>query len=310
MLAHILSWYRRIRLPEMTLLISFMATGFGRMNVRDGQMGLLLCVLVLGTFILARSRRNLWAGLLLGCVTFKPTFFPLYVGYYLLRGSYRLVVACGLVAILYTTLPVVLTGRALVETSMAWLQSLERQNAAGIIDDPSPFTPTSALMSHLEPLVYRVFNAQTTVTTAIAWLFILLLAMAVAYLLWQTQPADQGELLGFGLVSALSLLSIYHRPYDVFLLFPGIQYLYVHAVSATAKTMQRNWGLFIAAVMLMLILPIDLSTKISALYPDLLESYFWRLVAPFHAWAGVAVFGALLWLRIKLPQPNEQQDQR
>jgi Glycosyltransferase family 87 len=308
MLGYILSWYRPIRLPEIALLVSFIATGFGRMNIREGQMGLLLGVLVLGTFILGRSKRSSLAGLPLGFLTLKPSFFPLYFGYYLLRRSYRLLIVCGLVAVSFTILPLLFSQRPVVGTTIAWLQALRRQNTTGVIDDPSPFTPNSALMSHLEPLVYRVLNAKSALTTVVSWFVVLTLIILVAYLIWRNRASDKEELLDFGIVSALSLLVIYHRPYDIFLLFPGILYLYIFSVTTDKKSTQRIIGLFIVSTILLLILPIDLSTRFSARYPALLESYLWRLVAPLQAWAGVAVFAALLWLKIRRPALNEQQE--
>jgi hypothetical protein len=138
-----------------------------------------------------------------------------------------------------------------------------RQGAAGDVDDPSPFSPYSAYLLNLAPLVYRVFNAQSSVTTLISWLIILVLLGYIFYLIWRSQPSEESYLLDFGLVSALSLLAVYHRNYDVSLLF----------------------------------LPGNVSERLSAAYPALLDSYFWRVVAPFQAWVSVAILAALMWLK-------------
>jgi hypothetical protein len=151
----------------------------------------------------------------------------------------------------------------------------------------------------LEPLVYRVFNVQSPLTSAIAWLIVLVLVMLVVYLLSRSKKSDREYLLDFGLVSALSLLAVYHRPYDSFLLLPGILYVYLHCIEARDEAAKRSWGLFIAAILFLLILPIDLSVRLAARYPVLLGSYLWRLISPIQAWAGLAVLGALLRLRIQ-----------
>ena len=102
----------------------------------------------------------------------------------------------------------------------------------------------------------------------------------------------------FSLVSALSLLTVYHRPYDVFLLFPGILYVYIHATRIGNRRVQKIWATFVIVIVFVLTLPIDISTRISSMYPILLDNYLWRVIAPVNAWASVAVFAVLLWLKI------------
>jgi hypothetical protein len=300
MLALILSWYQPIGLLEITLLSSFVSTGFGRMNMREGQLGILACVLVLGLFILARYQKNRLAGVWLAALSFKPTFVPLFFGYYLLRRSYQLILVCIIVGSLITFVPLLLAGYPVVETLLNWLEMLKLQSSASSIeniDNPSPFTPNSALMSHLIPLVYRILNAQSTLTTIIAWLIIFALIGYTTYLIERHKSSHRGELLNFSLVSALSLISIYHRPYDEFLLFPGILCIYIYAVQLKDRNAKLRWGFLLVSIILLLLLPIDLSSRISSAYPILLDSYLWRIIAPFKAWVGVIVLGVLLWLK-------------
>jgi hypothetical protein len=309
MLAHILSWYRTIRLPEITLLVSFLATSYARLNFREGQMGPLLAVLALGTFILTRSKKDVLAGLALGAMSLKPTFIPLYAGYYLLRRSYRLVIIGGLAAILFTVIPLLLQERSISGTLAAWTQSLSRQGVAGNVDDPSPLNPNSSMMSHLEPLIFRILNARSPLSTAIVWLTVLALTGFVTYLLWH-KPAvspNKEELLDFGLVSALSMIAIYHRPYDSFLLFPGLLYVYLHARDSADRAVRWRWKLFIVTITLLLIVPVNTPLRLIGMYPDLVDYYLWRVMAPFQAWISVIVFGVLLWLKIKQPLAKEQQ---
>jgi hypothetical protein len=307
LMAVVLSWYRPIGLLEVTLLISFLNTGFGRVNLRNSQWGILVFVILLATFILARYRRDALAGLSLAAVTFKPSFLPLYVGYYLLRRSYRLVVVCVLTAGLFTILPLLLTQRPLAETMMGWLRMLMLRDAPGQVDSPSPSAPWSEFMLHLAPLIYRVFNAQSNVTTAVSWLIVLALCGYTVYLIQRSEPSEEGNLLDFGLVSALSLLSIYHRSYDIFLLFPGLLYFYVHTVTMSDKTAQRGWAGFLVITLFLISLPNDLVLRLSYTNPALKDNYLWRLIAPFPAWTGVAVFGALLWLKTRSLAPHEHQ---
>lgn len=307
MFAYILSQYQPIGLLEVTLLVSLLNTGFSRGNIRDGQVGLVVCVALLGTFLLVIRKREAWAGLVLSTVSFKPTFLPLYVGYYLLRRSYRLVVMCALSVAILTILPLLLTQRPLLKTMEAWLQALTFLQNKDTINNPSPFTPYSAALLNIAPLVFRTLNAQSSVTIALSWLIVLILWGYTAYLVLHSGSLDREPLLDFGLVSALSLLSIYHRSYDIFLLFPGLLYLYVYAVKTREQITRRRWAGFLIIVILLISLPNDLSTRISNVCPALLDHYLWRVVAPFQAWASVAVLIALLWLKARQLASEEAQ---
>jgi hypothetical protein len=304
LMAYILSWYRPIGLLEITLLVSFLNTGYGRVTLRNSQWGALILVFLLTTFILARHGRQVLAGVTLAAITFKPSFLPLYVGYYLLRRSYRLVLICVLAAGFFTITPLLITGRSIGGTLASWLRLVLLQSAPGRIDSPtSPSGPWSEFMLHMEPLVYRVFNAQSSVTTTISWLIVLTLCGYTAYLIWHSTPSKKIDLLDFGLVSALSLMCIYHRNYDIFLLFPGLLYIYVHITTSSDKNAQLGWAIFLVTILILISLPNDTVLRLSYSDTSLKDNYLCRLIAPFPAWAGLAVLGALLWLKTRSIAP-------
>lgn len=298
LLALILAQYRAIGLLEVTLLASFLNTGFARMGVREGQVSLIVCALLLVSFLLATRQQKVGVGIVLGAVSFKPTFLPLYIGYFLLRRSFRLVLAFGFAAGVFTVLPLILAQRPVVGTIEGWMQQLLLfQNAQGS-NDISPFFPYSAFILNIKILVYRVLNAESLLTTVVAWLIVLLVCGYAAYLMLRSQPSPKSMLLDFGLVSALSLVSFYHRSYDIFLLFPGILYLYIHSMNSRDTMAQQKWGSFIVILLVILALPVDVILRLSYTNPALLDSYLWRVVTPVHAWASVAVVGVLLWMKI------------
>ncbi len=307
MFALVLARYRPIGLLEIALLASFLNTGFARGNIRDCQVSLVVCVALFGTFLLATRQRAIGAGLVLSIVSFKPSFFPYYAGYYLLRRSYRLIIVCALSVVALTSLPLFLTHRPFLESMAAWLQSLTLLQSQNTINDPSPMTPYSAEMVHLMPLLLRVLNVQSNITVALSWLIVLILSAYTAYLIYRSEPSAKVDLLDFGLVSALSLLGIYHRYYDIFLLFPGLLYLYLHTLRINEETTQRNWAVFLVVIILLISMPGDVTIQLSNAYPVLLTSYLWRVIAPFQAWAGVAIFGALLWLKAHQARRHESK---
>lgn len=300
LLAHILARYRTVGLLEITLLVSLINTGFGRVNVRQGQLGLISCCFVLTMFVLATNRRDRWAGIALGAATVKPTFMPVYFAFHLQRRSYRLIIACVLSIMALTILPLLMSHRPLLDTMDAWIRMVRLQGVAGGLDDPSPFVPDSAQMLNLTPLVYRVLNARSVLTTGISWLILIVLGGGILCLLGRDRRSGREELLDFGLVSALSLVSVYHRSYDIFLLFPGLLFLYLQTRDRDDARIRRWWTGFLTLVLLLLSVPGDLAMRLSRAHPALLGQYLWRVVAPFQAWVSLIVLGALLWRKVTI----------
>ncbi len=298
MLALILSWYRPVHLEEIVLLISLLGTGFARHNVREGQQGLIISTLLLGTFVLAHYGRPLLAGLCLGLISYKPSTLPLFLGYYLFRRSWRLFISAVVTIALLTVLPLLLTQRPVVSSLLDWSHAILMVGADNA-DNPSPDLPNSATLVYLLPLVYRVFNSESGLTTLLNWLIILALVGYSTYLLWRSRTLDrsQTELLDFSIVSVLSLLATYHRVYDIFLIVPAIIYFYLHAMKSSDKTTQRNWLLFIGGVILLLFMPVDLFQQVAMKFPSLQDFYPLRVIAPFQTWVALAVLAALLRLK-------------
>lgn len=293
----ILAGYRSLTLLDLTFLACLLNTGFARRTVREGQLGLLVFVLLLVMFLLLRQRRQLPAAIALAATSIKPTFSIVYLGTALAQRRYRFLALCALALLLFTVTPLALTGRPVVETLTAWPASL--RTVAEDVNDPSPFLPYSALMIHLAPLVYRVLDAYNGTTVVIGGLIVLALCAYSAHLIWRT-PRDAGDqLLDFGLASTLSLLSVYHRQYDVFLLLPGMLYIYLHATRVRARSGQTFWAAFLIAVLVLTSLPGDLFPARLPAYlpPEILDTYVMRVLAPFPTWAAVGVLGSLIYLK-------------
>ncbi|NMB87497.1 MAG: DUF2029 domain-containing protein, partial [Chloroflexi bacterium] len=211
MLLYILSWYRPIGWVEAALVISFINTSYGRVNVRSGQLGIGVAVLLLSAFILAQKRHDFAAGVFLGAVALKPSFLPFFLLYYLLKKKYRLLWVAGLSGLLMTVLPLLLTGRSVLDLQSMWANLVGFSHVGGS-NDPSPSNFYSAYLHHLEPLVYRLLNAFSPFTHLIAVAVIVLLMAFATYLVYRTRDAN-GKAdcwLDFALFSGLSLLAVYH----------------------------------------------------------------------------------------------------
>lgn len=297
MFARLLSQYRPVGLFEITLLITFINTGFGRANVRQGQVGIIICTLIMAAFLLERRGKQIGAGLSFALASLKPTFLFIYPVYYLLRRSWKLLITMVVCSFLLAAIPLVLSNRPVVETLLEY--STVARNLDSDENSPSPDVPHSAMMTHFRPLVFRIFNQQSQFTELVA-LGVSLAALGLAlYLMIRSRSLDRSSLLDFSLISALSLLVIYHRFHDVFLLFPGIIYIYVYAMRTPDTRIRLRWIAVIAVALFLMTLPGDLVFKVNERLPAVANMYLWKLISPFLTWAGVLIFITLIWLKFR-----------
>jgi hypothetical protein len=203
-----------------------------------------------------------------------------------------------------TLAPVILSGRPLLQTLLDWLTTLRMQNLPGAIDSPDPASHLSVFMVNLEPLVYRVLGSQSTAGLVIFVAVSLALLIFTGRLIRQSRPAPHVDLLDFALISALSLLLVYHRNYDIFLLFPGLLYIYSHAQQNTAGRPRLIWHAFLALVLVILLAPNEIVVQFAGRNPALWDNYFFRLISTYLGWTNVVVLAALLWLKVQATLTN------
>lgn len=293
LLVYILSWFRPIGLAEITLIIFFLATAFARSTTRMLNPSVIICLCLLGAFVLSRKREVL-GGIVLAIVSMKPTFLPPQLLYYIRQRHFRLLLTCIIAGALITILPLVFSGRPVIETLQMYSSGIT-ERSSGTVNDPSPMSAWSSILAHLHPLVYRILNAQNTLTNLIGWGLVGLLALYTLVFAADSKQGDWARLSNFAGVSLLTLLCVYHRHYDVFLLFPAILYLYVHARRVGAWT----WYIFLIAVLAVLALPSDVLVHFTLRNPVLNDSYLWRLLLPFQTWMTMALLGAYLWVNTR-----------
>jgi hypothetical protein len=296
MLAYIISWFRPVGLLEMTLLIALVNTGYGRGNIREGQLGIIIFALLLLVFILELRAHYILAGILLAFVFIKPTFLPLFVLYYLfVKRSYKMIIVFVITIFITTFAPLLVTGRPIIETIMEWVKALGTAGE-GSVNDPSPLLPSSASLPNFEPLVYRALNVKSTFTTLINYALLGLITLFSGFLMWGKATTKKQQLIDFAIISVLSLMIIYHRSYDLFLLIPGVIAVYLHLMTLTGSS-RGKWGVLLIGIIITMTLPGDLSSRVSAIIPQIADNYFWKLIAPFQSWSSVALFLSLIYLK-------------
>jgi hypothetical protein len=293
----ILSRHTRIRIYEVTFLILLLGTSFGRTTLRCSQLSIVVAVLLFGTYLFQQSRKDALAGGMLSLLTFKPTFVPLLALYYLLRKKIKLLAVLIVGGAVLTILPVLATGRPLIPTLINWLKMLSIVSAEGGNNSPDPSILWSGFLIHLEPLLYRILGAQSTFGFFVYVGIIIALIVGASILIYKTEPSQKNDLLDFALVSAISAIAVYHRNYDIFLLFPGLIAIYVHMIRSSGFKQQFLWGVVLTGILLVLLAPNDILIRATYTNPALSESYFWRVVSPLLGWTSLAVTGILFWLK-------------
>lgn len=306
LLGWILSRYISIGLPEILLLSSFMITGM-RTNIRFNQVSLIVLLPMLTMFILAGRNKKVSAGIALGLTSLKPTFFPLFWVYYLFKRQYRIAVVSLITAGLATIGPLILTKRPLLGSLLAFLDT-QKYHGQSDIDSPSPFYPRSATLHNLEALVYRIFNVESTLTLLLSWAIIGVIILFTFYLISKNNSSSVVSLLDFSLISMLSLLMIYHRAYDSFLIFPAILSIYIYIQSIQKKTIKWLWIAGLVGIITVHVVPGDISMRFAERYPVLLESYVFRVLAPIHIWVNLVVLVTLLWMKMQQLREGKMTD--
>lgn len=294
MLLYILSWYRPIGMLEVALVVSLLNTGTVR-NALRGQIGLLICFIVLATLIWLYHCREAAAGVTLALLSIKPTNLPLLLGYSLLRRPLHMLIACLVAGFGLTIAPILLTGRSVVETMLSWLGMIGRFQSTDYL---SPFTPYSAIMVQLEIIIYRLLNQLSPAARIVSQVIVLALIAFSTLLIVRRGARREYLLIDGALLSALTLVSTYHLTYDMGLLFPALICFYLMAVTARTDRARWLWGAYVVASVALLTIPGSLLTDhLPRLLGLPLHDYYWyRLVVPFQAWLCLGMFTTLLWL--------------
>lgn len=295
---YILSRYKSLKMIDFCLLSSFLLTGFAYENITNSQLGIFISTLLLCTYIFAQKGKSVLAAVSLAITSVKPSFLPFFLIYFLIQRQYLSILYCLAFSALFTVVPLLISGMPIISTLTNWLTVLSSWGSAGNPNSPDPLGEFGfhASMIDLEPLIYRLFNGQTFV----AELFLkVMLAIILVYCVWLfLKEPEKGKksLLDFGLVSVIAMLFVYHRRYDIFLLFPGFLYIYLHSLECEQSYIRKFWTYLLGVVILLTSFVDIFFAKMSSTLVFLQASYLWKLILPLP-WAGVITLAALLFLK-------------
>jgi hypothetical protein len=162
-----------------------------------------------------------FAGVLLGiAVCLKPQIGLPFLAYYLLRRRWRL---CGIAGGVVFAAAVLAMGRLAV-SGTPWLQNYRTDNrvllVSGILADLTERNPLRFSLINLQVLFYAIWHQAGAANAFAIGLSTASFVIWVVLLLRSRRESDDA-LLAMSAVAVLSLLPVYHRFYDAFLLiFP------------------------------------------------------------------------------------------
>jgi hypothetical protein len=90
-----------------------------------GNVALIVSTLVIWSIVQAKRGNNILAGLLLGISTIKPTLAVLFILYFLLKKRFKLVIVCGITAVILMGIGLVITGNSIPEFIQLYKQGYE-----------------------------------------------------------------------------------------------------------------------------------------------------------------------------------------
>lgn len=295
---YILSRYKSLKMIDFCLLSSFLLTGFAYENITNSQLGIFISTLLMCTYIFTQNGKSMLAAISLALTSIKPSFLPFFLIYFVIKRQYLSVLYCLAFSALFTVVPLLISGMPIISTLTDWLTVLSSWGAAGNPNSPDPLGEFGfhASMVDLEPLIYRLFNGQTFVAELSLKITVVIILMYCVWLFFKKPEEGKNSLLDFGLISVVSMLFVYHRRYDIFLLFPGFLYIYLHSLECHRGRTRKFWSYLLCIVILLTSFVDIFFTKMSSTLIFLQTSYLWKLILPLP-WAGVITLVALLFLK-------------
>ncbi len=297
LLGLVLSHRRSIGWMEVALLSILLATSFVRTSLRLSQISIFVGIFLFLSYWFHLRNQSIAGGLSLTLGMLKPLFLPVFGLHYLIQQKFRMMLVFIVGGMAFLLIPIWAKGQNLIEVMRGWLDTVIRYSGGGV-NDPSPFSPISAYLLNLEPLVYRVLNSDGTIARTVGMVMVVAFTGVVLWAIASTSAEASDSLLDFSLISLLTLLIVYRRLYDGFLVFPALLYLYDFAMRRPKPWQKWLWAVLLAEMLIVFLLPGDLVNRLAYQHPQLLDSYLFRLVAPFQTWTVFLVFAILLFIKL------------
>jgi hypothetical protein len=256
-----------------------------------------IATLALCGIALAREQRgnDVLAGILFAmAVCLKPQIGLPFLAYYLLRRRWRL---CGIAAGVVLTAALLPMARLAI-SGTPWLQNYRSDNkvlfVSGILADFTERNPLRFSLINLQVLFYSMWHRAVVANALAIGLSTALFVIWVGLLLRYSRQNDDA-LLAISAVAVLSLLPVYHRFYDAFLLiFPLCWSL--REFSGPRKQFARGTLVLVLPFLVPGGTALEEMQRGGRIPHAISESWFWNCgVMPHEIWCLLFLGVLLLW---------------
>jgi hypothetical protein len=245
------------------------------------------------------SGRVVLAGVLLGIAGgIKPQVAGPIVLYYVLVRRFRVAT------------PAIITGASILVVSLAamwfsqidwlhgWRHSIAETTKLGAVNDYGWGNRFRDEIIDLKLLFVRPDQSPALLRAMVAGVTLALAAWYLLMIQRARQWRGRDELVSLAALSAISLLPIYHRVYDVALLTTALAWALSELDSA-----RKRYAIAILVSMLPFLIPFDIVKSIGNRVPQMIEiakTWWWQsYLAPHYAW-GLIVLTVVLLITMKL----------
>ncbi|QZZ22098.1 DUF2029 domain-containing protein [Leptothermofonsia sichuanensis E412] len=194
-------------------------------NLRMGQFSSITASLVLWSIIYARRSSDIFAGILLGFSTIKPTLSILFIIYFLAKRRFLLVGSCLLLSSILGIIGLFMSKNINILDFL----SLYRSNSRIFFEDywNSPYTAQLRIDSTV--IFARLFPNHSTLVSIFSFFLIGVCVSLVVFLIYQMQKHNKSSsdihLADVSLIACLSLVIAYSQSYNTVILALTIAFL-------------------------------------------------------------------------------------
>jgi len=207
-------------------------------NVRNGNVSAIVSAFLIWAIILAKSGKNLPAGILLGISTIKPTCVILFIGYFLLKKRLLMVAYCALVTIILGMIGLLITKDSLPEFFNLY-------KTGNQIFFASRYNNPYSSNSRIDALVIgaRLFYNNIQMADFTSALLAIVPTLLVLFYIFKEQNfqlfSEKIDFSEITLVACLSLLIFYSQPVNSVILIIAVVFL-LNSLLMQIKTNNLN----------------------------------------------------------------------
>lgn len=194
------NWPARARYYFLALLV--ISAPF-RVTLRNGQLSLIICALLLGALLARKLGKDYLAGCLLGLALCKYSLSLPFVLYFAWKKEWKIMAPACLLPVLLTEIFALRSGLSIFVVALGYIKTL------GKIVDTRFAADTGS--TEIQMLFVSLTDGNRLLTTICSVSLCLLALIAMAFVFKRSRADEHAH---FAILSLFSLWAVYHRNYD------------------------------------------------------------------------------------------------